>query len=53
MILCNNLQKSCSSDEEVAKKYFLYVRDEIRHSRDYQDDRTTCKVSDVLQKLYF
>ena len=49
MILCNNLQKSCSSDEEVAKKCFLYVRDEIRHSGNCQDDRTTCKVSDVLK----
>ncbi len=39
----------CSSDTEIAKKCFEFVRDEIRHSGDYKDDITTYKASDVLK----
>ncbi len=34
---------------EIAKACFLYVRDEIMHSNDYQLNPVTCKASDVLQ----
>jgi transglutaminase-like putative cysteine protease len=37
------------SKHETVKKCFEYVRDEIRHSRDYQEDKTTLKASEVLQ----
>jgi|GEM_PF-879763 len=47
--LAVELSDGCSSDEAIAKNCFEYVRDEIRHSGDYQDDITTCKASDVLK----
>jgi len=47
--LAEKLAKDCTSDEEVAKNCFLYVRDEIRHSGDYKDEITTCKASEVLE----
>lgn len=43
------LASNSKDDVEIAKKCFLYVRDEIRHSGDYQDDVTTYKASDVLE----
>ena len=43
------LASGFSSDAEIAKKCFEFVRDEIRHSGDYKDDITTCKASDVLK----
>ncbi len=46
--LAKNLAHSCSKDVEIAQKCFLYVRDEILHSGDYQKD-TTCKASEVLK----
>lgn len=36
-------------DEEVAKRCFLWVRDEVRHSVDAQLPTVTCTASDVLQ----
>lgn len=39
--LCNEL--------EIAKNYFEYVRDEIKHSYDYKLNPVTCKASDVLK----
>jgi len=39
----------CTSDAEVAKHCFEFVRDEIRHTNDYKDDITTCKASEVLR----
>lgn len=36
------------TDEEVAKACFEFVRDEIKHSWDYQMNPVTCKASDVL-----
>lgn len=34
---------------EIAKECFLFVRDEIKHSWDYQMNPVTCKASDVLK----
>lgn len=47
LALC--LSKNCTSDEEIAKNCFLYVRDNINHSGDYKDEITTYKASDVLK----
>lgn len=38
-----------TSDEEVAKCCFEFVRDTIKHSWDYRQNPVTCKASDVLQ----
>ena len=46
--LAQKLANGLSSDEEIAKSCFLYVRDEIHHSGDYKDDITTLRASDVL-----
>ncbi len=35
--------------EMIAEKCFLFVRDEIEHSWDYERDPVTCKASDVLE----
>ena len=48
--LAFELGKDSSSDEETAKRCFLYVRDEISHSGDKVDDTTTTyRASDVLK----
>jgi transglutaminase-like putative cysteine protease len=47
--LAYTLAEGLTSDEEITKKCFLYVRDNIRHSGDAKDDITTCKASDVLK----
>lgn len=44
-----NLASSAHNKEEVAKACFEFVRDEIKHSLDYQLNPVTCKASDVLQ----
>lgn len=44
-----HLAKGCATDTEIAQKCFEYVRDNIKHSGDYQDDITTYKASDVLK----
>lgn len=38
-----------NSDESIAKSCFEFVRDEIKHSWDFQLNPVTCKASDVLQ----
>ena len=43
------LSSGVSSDVEVARACFLFVRDEIRHSWDYQEDTITLKASEVLE----
>jgi len=43
------LSQGCISDIEIAKNCFLYVRDNIRHTGDYQDVITTLKASEVLK----
>ena len=48
--LANKLAKDLTSDEEVAKACFVYVRDQIKHSGDYKDNVTTYKASDVLKE---
>jgi len=47
--LAYRLADRLSSDEDIAKSCFLYVRDEINHSGDYKDKITTYKASDVLK----
>lgn len=47
--LAIELSASCTTDIEIAKNCFEYVRDNIHHSGDYKDDITTCKASDVLK----
>lgn len=42
------LSQGISSHEEIAKKCFEFVRDEIKHSWDYKLNPVTCKASDVL-----
>jgi len=43
------LSLNLSRDEDIAKQCFEFVRDEIKHSWDYQLNPVTCKASDVLQ----
>lgn len=43
-----HLKGNLSTDIEVAKACFEYVRDSIKHSWDFQIDIITCKASDVL-----
>jgi len=47
--LAMSLSSACKTDVEIAKKCFLYVRDNINHTGDYKDTITTCKASDVLK----
>ena len=42
------LAGGCLSDEAVAQRCFEFVRDSIKHSRDYRMNPVTCKTSDVL-----
>lgn len=37
-----------TDDETVTRRCFLWVRDEVRHSRDYRIAVVTCRASDVL-----
>lgn len=48
--LANSLTLNSSSKEEIAKKCFAWVRDNIRHSADYKMNPVTCKASDVLMQ---
>lgn len=43
------LAKGASESNQVAKKCFEFVRDEIKHSWDYKLNPVTCKASDVLK----
>ena len=43
-----SLSEGLNSDEAIAKACFKFVRDEIKHSWDYQINPVTCKASDVL-----
>ena len=42
------LKGDASSDVEIAKNCFTFVRDHIRHTGDHKDAIITCKASDVL-----
>ncbi len=45
----HKLSFGLDNDEEIARRCFEFVRDEIRHSGDYKDEITTCKASEVLE----
>ncbi len=45
----NELAKSYHSPIEIAKSCFEFVRDEIKHSWDYELNPVTCIASDVLE----
>lgn len=47
--LSRDLAEGKSNGFDIAKACFEYVRDEIKHSWDYQVDIVTCKASDVLK----
>ncbi|OUS41039.1 Cro/Cl family transcriptional regulator [Oleispira antarctica] len=44
-----SLAEGLKSEEQVARACFEFVRDEIKHSWDYQLNPVTCKASDVLK----
>lgn len=43
------LANNQSTDVQIAKRCFEYVRDSIKHSWDYKLNPVTCKASDVLK----
>lgn len=43
------LAAGADGPERIAEKCFVFVRDQIKHSWDYQCDPVTCKASDVLK----
>lgn len=47
--LANSIAQASSSEEDVAKNCFHWVRDNIKHSSDYKLNPVTCKASDVLK----
>ncbi len=47
--LTKSLSSGLSSEEEIAKNCFEWVRDNIKHSSDYKLNPVTCKASDVLK----
>ncbi len=49
MALAQFLSSNVSSEEEKAKNCFEWVRDNIRHSVDYQLGPVTCRAPDVLK----
>ncbi len=49
MSLALELSKNCTSDIDIAKSCFNYVRDEISHTGDAQSQQTSCKASEVLR----
>jgi transglutaminase-like putative cysteine protease len=46
--LAGNISRGCDSQTGIAQRCFEWVRDNIRHSYDYQLGPVTCKASDVL-----
>lgn len=50
LVLAKQLAKDADNDAAIAKRCFEWVRDEIKHSWDYQQDPVTCKASDVLKQ---
>ncbi len=49
LALAQKLTTDCRNQTETAKVCFEWVRDQIRHSVDYQLNPVTCRASDVLQ----
>lgn len=50
LALAKQLADESDSDVDIAKRCFEWVRDEIKHSWDYQQDPVTCKASEVLKQ---
>jgi transglutaminase-like putative cysteine protease len=46
--LASELAQECTTDTEIAKNCFTFVRDEIHHTGDYKDHISTYTASDVL-----
>lgn len=46
--LASKLSEGLNSDKDIAQACFVFVRDQIRHSWDYQQNPVTIKASDVL-----
>ena len=44
-----SLANGAENSEAIAERCFVFVRDQIRHSWDYECDPVTCKASDVLE----
>lgn len=44
------LSAGLTGSEEVARRCFEWVRDEIQHSRDFERDEATCTASEVLKE---
>ncbi len=42
------LSRGCRDDIEIARRCYEFVRDGIRHSRDFNLNQVTCKASDVV-----
>jgi hypothetical protein len=49
LALANRLAEGALDFQEVARRCFEFVRDEIQHSWDYKLNPVTCKASDVLR----
>jgi len=49
MAKARSLADGAESLELIAEKCFVFVRDQIKHSWDYECDPVTCKASDVLR----
>jgi transglutaminase-like putative cysteine protease len=47
--LAQELSEGVQDAKEVARRCFEWVRDEIKHSHDYQMNPVTCSASEVLQ----
>lgn len=50
LVLAKNLAGTNSTELEIARRCFEFVRDEIQHSGDFRRDETTCVASDVLEQ---
>lgn len=48
-LLAEQLSQHCENDIQIARQCFEWVRDNIRHSNDYQLNPVTWRASDVLQ----
>ena len=47
--MARNIAAKAKGKDEIAKNCFVFVRDDIKHSGDYQLNPVTCKASDVLK----
>lgn len=48
--LAIELSSGMESDVEIARRYFEWVRDNVKHSSDYELNPVTCIASDVLNQ---